>query len=139
MGGVQFYQVKSCLQGALRCPDERPGNCLYAGKIERNGPRVVVRKTEPAGARYIFPAAFTGVEISLLRGPGAAHTGFTSGVCKLHSGARPLLMKERNDSAQAGDVVILPEAKILRSNTAFGKHGRGLGKDESRSTHCPAA
>jgi hypothetical protein len=83
---------------------------LYAGKIEGDGRSIVIRKTQSARGHYILPAAFPGGEIALHGSPGAGHTGFASGVRKLHSGTYPLLVKKVDDPAQAGDVFVLPKA-----------------------------
>src|SRR5205823_14324565 len=54
---------------------------------------------------------------------------------QLHSGYASLFMNKTNDSAQHLDVLVAPDAEILRTDAPLGKNGRCLGQDQSGATH----
>lgn len=61
-------------------------------------------------------------------------TGFASGMGKLDANALSLTMSIFHDSAQRGNLRILPETTILRSDSAFGDHRRGFDKRQARAS-----
>jgi hypothetical protein len=50
-------------------------------------------------------------------------------VRQLNPCARTLPMQKFDDPPQTSNVIVFPEPKVLRRNTAFGKYSRGLGKN----------
>src|SRR5439155_23128579 len=54
---------------------------------------------------------------------------------QLHSGYAALFMNETNDSAQHLDVLVAPDAKILGTDSSFGKNGRCLSQHQSSATN----
>ena len=58
---------------------------------------------------------------------------------QLHRGNRAVLFDEAEDAREHRDVIVLPDAQILRADAAFGKHGGRLGHHHRRSAHRAAA
>jgi len=50
-----------------------------------------------------------------------------------------LTVEEFDDPFQAGDVLIFPQAQILRGDTTFRQHGGCFGKNQSRPAGRAAA
>ncbi len=53
---------------------------------------------------------------------------------QLHSGYASLFMNETDDSTQHFDVLVAPDAEVLRADSRLGKNGRCLSKYQSGAT-----
>src|SRR5438094_2137588 len=71
--------------------------------------------------------------------PWAACARFAAGVGQLHSGYASLFMNKTNDSTQHLDVLVAPDAKVLRTDATLGKNGGFLSQDQSGDTNRAAA
>ena len=98
------------------------------------GQRVIVGKANGAGS-YRGPAACHGGYLALMWTPGAIRTCLASGMRQLNARPAALAMNERDDSGEFRDVLILPDAEVLRGDAPMGRHCGGFGKDQSRT--CP--
>ena len=58
---------------------------------------------------------------------------------QLHSGSAALPMNEAHDSRQHLNVIVLPDAQILRADPPLRQYRRGLGEHQSRSAHGAAS
>src|SRR5438094_10204276 len=64
---------------------------------------------------------------------------FAAGVGQLHSGYASLFMNKTDDSTQHLDVLVAPDAEILRTDATLGKNGGCLSQHQSGATHRTAA
>ena len=69
----------------------------------------------------------------------ALFAGFASCMRQLHSGDATLLMNEANNSRQWFNVVVAPDAEILRTDSRLGQNRRCFGKYQPSSTDGAAA
>jgi hypothetical protein len=60
-------------------------------------------------------------------------------VRQLDPGLAALRVDEADDPRQHRDVLVLPDAEVLRADAPFGRDGRGLGKDQRRAADGAAA
>ena len=58
---------------------------------------------------------------------------------QLHPSHAALLMNKPDDSSQRFNVIIHPDAQVLRADPALGKNGSCFGKYQSCTACCPAA
>ena len=58
---------------------------------------------------------------------------FAAGMGQLHSSHAPLFMNETDDSTQHFDVLVGPNAEVLRTDAPLGENGRCLGQNQSRT------
>src|SRR5271167_1081718 len=65
-------------------------------------------------------------------------TSLASGMRQLHPGYTALLMNEPDDPGQRFNVIVTPDAKVLRADAGLGKNGSCLGKHQTGSAYCPA-
>ena len=58
---------------------------------------------------------------------------------QLYAGHAAVGFYKTGDALQVLDVLIFPNAKVLRGNAALGRNSCGLGKYQPGTTHGPAA
>ena len=137
MCGVDFDHFETGMQSASCGSSEIFYHALNSGGIERQRLRVGVGKRDGAG-RDGFPSALRfGDEASVL--PGARCAAFASGVGELNSGDGSLPQQKLGDAREEGDVVVFPDAEILRADAAYGGDGAGFGEDQRGAADGAAA
>ncbi len=137
MGGVQFDEVEAGGEGAVSGGGEVGDDLVHAGAVERGGDGVGVIEAEGGGG-YGLPAAFR--QWDAAGGfPGNGHAGFASGVGELGAGVGSMLMEERGDALEFGDVLVLPDAEVAGSDAGFGADGVGFGEDDGGAAYGAAA
>ena len=138
MSGVDFNHPETGFAGATCGLRERSDYLLNAGARKRVRQRITIGERQRTGGHDLLPAPCMFGHCSVTF-PRPVRAGFASGVRQLHAGDAALLMNEPDDSSERLNVIVIPDAKILRTDAALGKNGRGLGKHQSSSTHCTAA
>ena len=139
MSSVQLQspepRAKRPLRGVAECPHD-PGN---ASRIEVLGHGVLGTKRDPARRQDRTKAAL------LTRGEDAApfprllRGRLAPGMRKLHPRRSSLCLDEAGDPRQRFDVLVLPDAQILRRDPALRSHRARLGEHQPGTTHRPGA
>ena len=78
------------------------------------------------------PAAFAFVERAA-PAPWRVRARLAAGVGELNAGHGALRFDERRDAGEHGDMLVLPDAQVVRRDASFGRHGRCL-SDHHRRT-----
>ena len=130
MGGVNLDDVEAGADRRGRGGAEGLSDGGDTGAVELVGLRVIGGERDGAGGEDVGPAAASGA-IDAFAAPRAPGAGFASGVGELDSGTRALGVEEGGDTGERRDVLVLPEAEILRADAAFGSDGGGFGEDEA--------
>lgn len=105
---------------------------------ERLRHRIGIGKTQCAWSDNILPptGAFGDRSLTI---PWPIGTRFASGMGQLHSGYAALPMNEADDPRQRLNMIVLPDTKILRTDTSVGKNGSCLGEHQCGATDGAAA
>ena len=106
--------------------DDRANFFLGCG----HGNGVMIGKSDGARSNDFVPSTLGFGNLALAL-PWPVGTCFASSMRQLHACNAPLLMNETHDPGQRFDVIVSPDPKVLRTDTAFGEHSRRLGKHKS--------
>src|SRR5581483_6208193 len=71
--------------------------------------------------------------------PWPARACLSTGMRQLHSGDAALVVNELNDPLQWGNVIIAPDAEVVRTDAAFRDDCCRFSHDQTRPTHCTTA
>jgi hypothetical protein len=71
--------------------------------------------------------------------PRALHASLASGVRELNRCVCALPVQEVHDPGERGNVVVLPDAEVVRGDSSFGKDGGGFREDEACTSDGTAA
>src|ERR1700690_2068785 len=138
MGSVNFDDAEALFPGATgsgyKCSDDFSDP---AGG-ERLRHWISIGKTQCAWGDDILPAAGAFGDRSLTI-PWPIGTRLASGMSQLHSGYAALFMNEANDPRERFNMIVLPDAEILRADTSVGKNGSCFGEHQSGATDGAAA
>jgi hypothetical protein len=138
MGRVDFDDVEP----GGKCPACRSGEGFRdsddARGVEFVRLGVMIVEGDGAGSRDVGPAIFAGGEQAVTL-PGALHAGLATGVRELNRRVCALPMQEVHDAGERGDVVVLPDAEVVRGDAPFGKDGGGFREDKSCTSDGAAA
>src|SRR5579864_807894 len=138
MGGVNFNDAEPGFAGPA-CGRGKPSddllNALVSERLRRG---IVVGERYRARGHNFLPAsrAFRDASVSLPRSTG---TRLASRMRQLHSSNTALPTNEAYDSRQEFNMVVLPDAQVLRADAALGEDRCRFRKDESSSPNGPAA
>src|SRR5882762_1652035 len=105
---------------------------------ERSGHRIAIGERQCARGDDIIPAAITFGNGSVAC-PRRVSAGLATGMRQLHPSDAALIVNKPHDSSQWLNVIIPPDAQILRTNPALGNNGSRFGKDQGSSAHRAAA
>ena len=75
----------------------------------------------------------------MLAQPGAVGAGLTPGMGQLDAGYSALGANKAGDALQGFNLLVVPQAQILGSDTAFGGDGSGFGKNQPGAANGTAA
>ena len=134
MRGMDFHHFETGFEGPPGGRYKGFGDGVKFIYGQLLGQRVIVGKANGAGS-YRGPAACHGGYLALMWTPGAIRTCLASGMRQLNARPAALAMNERDDSGEFRDVLILPDAEVLRGDAPMGRHCGGFGKDQSRTAH----
>src|ERR1035438_10472394 len=128
MGGVNLDDIETGLIGAdgggAKGQHDRSDACV----IELVRLWVVRGKRDGAGRQDVGPASSFRRD-NAFPAPGAEGARLPPGVGELDSGARALGTQESRDAGQGRDVLVLPQAEVLRADAALGRNGGRLSED----------
>jgi hypothetical protein len=112
----------------------------FANAIARKRLRhwIIFGKRNRARRHDVFPAAFT-VRNRAVAFPWPARARFATGVRQLHSRDAALLMNKADDALEHCDVVIAPDAEVLRTDAAFRQDRGRFRQHQSRTADSTAA
>ena len=122
VSGMDLNEVEASGEGPLCRLREGRDHGVDAGLVKRLRDSVVRSKGDCAWGGGL-PATFRRWDSMFSACEGRGHGGFASGVGQLDAGANSLGMDEVDDALQAGDVVVLVDAQVVRRNAAFGNDG----------------
>src|SRR6267142_2639745 len=105
---------------------------------ERSGHRIAIGERQCARSDDIIPASITFGNRSVAC-PRRVSAGLATGMRQLHPSHAALLMNKPDDSSQRINVIIHPDAQVLRTDPALGKNGSCFGKYQPCTAYCPAA
>ena len=138
MGGVQLEDPAACLDGAPRSLRKCGNDSRDPGRVERLWHLIPVVERDGARRYDGLPAA-RGDGQRLAPLPWRARTCLPSRVRQLHAGHGPVLRHEAEHAGQHLDVIVLPDAEVIRADAPFRQHRRRLGQDRRRPANRPAA
>ena len=138
MGSVDLEHPEASPQGAPGGGLEGRDHLLDAGLVQRHRDRAALAERERAGADD-GPASLPGRHQRASTFPGRLRAGLAPGVAQLDAGDRPLSVDEPRDTGQGLDVLVAPDSQVSRGDPAVAGDGRGLGHDQRRPAHRPAA
>ena len=135
---VNLNHPEAGVTGATRGLREGRDDLLNAVARQRLRHGITIGERQRTRGHDVFPAPclFGNRSVAF---PRPVRAGFASGVRQLHAGDAALRMNEPDDPRQRLDVIVLPDAKVLRTDAALGKNGSGFGHHQPRPTHGAAA
>ena len=138
MGGVNLDHTEARLAGASRRLGK--GGDGVADAVRRQGRRhrVVAGKCDGAGRHDVGPAAVRHGN-GAIPAPRPAGAGLAAGVRQLDAGDAAVFVDEPDDPRQRLDVVVGPDAEVLRADAALGGHRRGFRHHQAGAAHRAAA
>src|SRR6267378_3190915 len=105
---------------------------------ERLRHRIVIGESQCTRGNDIVPPSTTFGDRSVAC-PRPVGAGLATGMRQLHPSHAALLMNKPDDSSQRINVIIHPDAQVLRTDPALGKNGSCFGKYQPCTAYCPAA
>src|SRR5262249_32780357 len=135
--GVDLDDVKSGLHRSTGGFSECSHDTFDSLFVERFRKRIVVRKPDRARSDR-FPASPRLADF-LAAFPRWRRTSLPARVSELNAGRRSLAVKKPGDPREDFDVLIFPEAEILRADAAFRGDGGGFGEYQTSASDGTAA
>src|ERR1700752_1176227 len=138
MSSVNLDHSEARFTGTARRGGKSSNNVLDAIDRERLRHWILIGKTQRARCNDIVPTPFTlgNHSVPYRRGVSA---GLATGVRQLHASCDTLLMYKPDDSSERLNVIVHPDAQILRTNPALRKNRSCLGKHQSGAAYGPTA
>ena len=139
MRRVNFNYAEAGIAGATRCL--REGGHRFLNALDRELARHGIVRGKRNGTRSynVWPTTIGFGNRALSAFPRPVRAGFSSRMRQLHSGDAALLMNEADNSLQWFDMIVAPDAEILRTDAGLGQNGGRFGKNQASSTNCAAA
>src|SRR6266849_6610415 len=138
MGSMNFHDTEACFADTTRRGGKSRNDVLNAVDRERLRHRIVIGENQRARSNDILPTPITFGHHSVAC-PRPVSAGLATGMRQLHPSHAALLMNKPDESSQRLNVIIHPDAQVLRTDPALGKNGRCFGKHQSSTAYCPAA
>src|SRR5229473_2068500 len=138
MSSVDLDDTEARFAGTTRRGGKSRNHVLNTVDRERSRHRIVIGESQCTRSNDIVPASIIFGDHSLTC-PRPVSAGLATGVRQLHPSHAALLMNKPGDSSQRLNVIVHPDAQVLRTNPALGKNGRCFGKHQSSTAYCPAA
>src|SRR5438067_5835871 len=134
MGRMDFDNPKSGFTGTPcgLCEGIHDPTDLLTGEGSRHA--IAFRKWQCTRSHYVCPASFA-LRNCAVALPGSPCTRLASCMSQLHAGNAALLMDKPDNTGQELDMLVAPDAKVLRTDTRLRQDGRGLGKHYCRTPH----
>src|SRR2546426_4359909 len=138
MSRMNLNHPEASFAGATRRLRERTDDFLNAVSCERVRHGITIGERQRTRGDDLLPAPCVLGNRSMTF-PRPVCAGLASSVRQLHAGDTALRINEPDDSGQRLNVIVAPDAKILRADPTLWKIGGGLGKHQPSPAHCPAA
>src|SRR5262249_2200690 len=135
---VYFDDTKASIACATRGRGKRRNGLPNAIAHERLRLWIIFRERDRAWSNDVFPTAFALLNCAIAF-PWPARAGLATRVRQLHPRDAPLLMNKADDALQRLDVIIPPDAEVLRTNAAFRQDCRRFCHHKSRAANRSAA
>src|SRR5258705_3139013 len=138
MSSVNLDHSEARFTGTARGGGKSRNEVADAVDRERSWHRIPIGKRQRARRNHIAPTPFTFGNPSMpCRRRVSA--GLATGMGQLHPSYAALLMNKPNDSSQRLNVIVHPDAQVLRTNPALRKNRSRFGKHQSGPAYGPAA
>src|SRR5882672_7614297 len=138
MSSVNLDHSEARFTGTARGGGKSRNDVVDALDRERSWHRIPIGKRQRARRNDIAPTPFTFGNPSMpCRRRVSA--GLATGMRQLHPSHTALLMNKPDDSSQWLNVIVHPDAQVLRTNPALRKNRSCLGKNQSSPAYGPAA
>src|ERR1700682_6220410 len=138
MSTVNLDDTVARFTGTTCGGDKSRNDALNTVDRERPGHRIAIGECQCARRNDILPTPFTFGRRSVVC-PRRVSAGLATGMRQLHPSHAALLMNKPHDSSQRFNVIVHPDAQVLRTDPALGKNGSCFGKHQSCTAYCPAA
>src|SRR5467141_4073618 len=138
MSSVNLNDTEARFASTARRGGKSRNDVLNTVDRERFRHRKVCAEGQRARCNDVVPTAFA-FGNSPVAFPRRVRAGLAAGMRQLHPSHAALLMNKPHDPSQRLNVIIHPDAQVLRTNPALGKHGSCFGKHQSSRAYCPAA
>src|ERR1700692_2971054 len=138
MSSVNLNDTEARFAGTARRRDKSKTNVLDTFDRERLRHRIGIRKSQCARSNDIVPPSITFGDHSLAC-PWPVSASLATGMRQLHPSHTALLMNKPDDSSQRLNVIVYPDAQVLRTNPALRKDRSCFGVNQSRPAYGPAA
>src|SRR5262249_12542518 len=132
--GVDLDDAKTSIACATRGRSKCVDDFANAIPSERPRLRIIVGERNHARRHDVSPAALT-LWNRTVTFPRPARAGLASGMRQLHSGDAALLMNKADDAFEGRDVIVTPDAEVLRTDAAFRQDRGRFCHDQSRATN----
>ena len=137
MRGVNLDDIEPGRQRATRGLLEGIGHRRDLRRVQRTRNRIAARECI-AGGTDRLPAARRWRHGGAIF-PGRGGASLASRVRELHAGRTALSVHEPYDALEHLDVIVFPDAEIVRADAPFGCHRGRFGEHERRAAHRAAA
>src|SRR6266478_1483417 len=138
MSGVNLNDTEARFASTTCGRGKSRNDVLNTVDRERSGHRVAIGKGQCARGNDIIPTPFIFGNHSVAP-PRCVSAGLATGMRQLHPSHAALLMNKPDDSSQRLNVIIHPDAQVLRTDTALGKNCSCFGKNQSSTAYRAAA
>src|SRR5882762_3419123 len=138
MSSVNLDDTEARFTGTARGAGKSSNDVLNTLNGERSRHRIAISESQCARGNDIVPTTFTFGNRSVAC-PRRVSAGLATGMRQLHPSHAALLMNKPDDSSQRINVIIHPDAQVLRTDPALGKNGSCFGKYQPCTAYCPAA
>src|SRR5260370_3848507 len=138
MSTVNLDDTEARFTGTACGGDKSRNDAFNTVDRERPGHRIAIGESQCARRNDILPTPFTFGHRSVAC-PRRVGAGLATGMRQLHPSHAALRLNKPQDSRQRFNVMIHPDAQVLRTDPALGKNGSCFGKDQSCTSYCPAA
>ena len=133
MGGMHLDHFEAGRQCTLGRTDEGLNHLVNLRHAQFTGGGVL--RVEGNFRRpHRYPATVFGFDAATLAKPGPMGAGLTPGMRQLNAGYRALGSYEPGNTLQWGDLCIVPQAKVLSGDPAFGGDRSRFSKDQPGTT-----
>src|SRR6266403_1959534 len=138
MSGVNLNNTEARFAGTTCGGGKRGNDVLNAIDRKRSRHRIAISERQRARRNDIAPTPFA-LRNRSVACPRRVSARLATGMRQLHPSHAAFLMNKPDDSSQRVNVIIHPDAQVLRTDPALGKNGRCFGKHQASTAYCPAA
>src|SRR5262245_46609433 len=135
---MYFDDAKTSIACATRGRGKRGDDFPNTVACKRVRLRIIIDERNRAGRHDVCPAAFT-LGNRAVAFPWPTRARLATGVRELHPRSAALRMNKAHDVLEFGDVIVAPNAEVMRTDAALGQDRGRFCQHESCATHGTAA